>query len=147
VYVTQVMMEVGYGADDPALMLVHWKFYLRAITNALMDIRIHAGSMTEDEAMSLMVDSGFQERSEASEKWNRARLSSTQLCSYFLGALEMTEVEREWRRRAADDSDEFLWRPFLESVLAHGTPPMTVLRDILFGSERPTEVAATTGTS
>ncbi len=29
VYVTQVMMDVGYGADDPALMLVHWKFYLR----------------------------------------------------------------------------------------------------------------------
>src|SRR3546814_11225073 len=23
VYVTQVMMDVGYGADDPALMLVH----------------------------------------------------------------------------------------------------------------------------
>ena len=45
-------------------------------------------SMTEDEAMSLMVDSGFQERSEASEKWNRARLSSTQLCEYFLGGQE-----------------------------------------------------------
>ena len=29
VYVTQVMMDVGYGADDPALLLVHWKFYLR----------------------------------------------------------------------------------------------------------------------
>ena len=31
VYVTQVMMDVGYGADDPALMLVHWKFYLRSV--------------------------------------------------------------------------------------------------------------------
>ena len=30
VYVTQVMMDVGYGADDPALLLTHWKFYLRA---------------------------------------------------------------------------------------------------------------------
>ena len=40
VYVTQVMMDVGYGADDPALMLVHWKFYLRAITNTMMDIGI-----------------------------------------------------------------------------------------------------------
>ena len=51
VYVTQVMMDVGYGADDPALMLVHWKFYLRAITNTMMDIGIHAGSMDEEEAM------------------------------------------------------------------------------------------------
>jgi uncharacterized protein (DUF885 family) len=130
VYVTQVMMDVGYAADDPALMLAHWKYFLRAITNTLMDIRIHTGTMTEDEAMELMVDGGFQEHSEASEKWNRARLSSTQLCSYFLGSVEMTELEREARRRAGDG---FAWRPFLESVVSHGTPPMPIIRDILFG--------------
>jgi uncharacterized protein (DUF885 family) len=130
VYVTQVMMDVGYAADDPALMLAHWKYFLRAITNTLMDIRIHTGTMTEDEAMELMVDGGFQEHSEASEKWNRARLSSTQLCSYFLGSVEMTELEREARRRAGDG---FARRPFLESVVSHGTPPMPIIRDILFG--------------
>ena len=52
VYVTQVMMDVGYGADDPALMLTHWKFYLRAITNAIIDARIHCEGMTEEEAVS-----------------------------------------------------------------------------------------------
>lgn len=130
VYVTQVMMDVGYGADDSALLLAHWKYYLRAVTNTLMDIRIHTGTMTEEEAMSMMVDGGFQERSEASEKWNRARLSSTQLCEYFLGGQEMTELEREARRRAGDG---FEWRPFLESVVSHGTPPMPVIRDILYG--------------
>ncbi len=132
VYVTQVMMDVGYGADDPALLLVHWKFFLRAITNTLMDIRIHTGSMTEDEAMTLMIDGGFQERSEASEKWSRARLSSTQLCEYYLGSVEMTELERLARSRADAEGRDFAWRPFLESVLAHGTPPMPVIREILF---------------
>ena len=34
-------MDLGYGADDPALLLVHWKFYLRAVTNAIIDVRIH----------------------------------------------------------------------------------------------------------
>ena len=130
VYVTQVMMDVGYGADDPALMLAHWKYFLRACTNTLMDIRIHTGSMSEDEAMKLMVEGGFQEESEAREKWSRARLSSTQLCEYYLGSVEMTELERESRRRSGDD---FAWRPFLESVISHGTPPMPVIRDILFG--------------
>jgi uncharacterized protein (DUF885 family) len=132
VYVTQVMMDVGYGADDPALMLTHWKFFLRAITNTLIDIRIHAGSMSEEEAMALMVDGGFQERSEASEKWSRARLSSTQLCEYYLGSVEMTELERLARARADGEERDFMWRPFLESVLAHGTPPMPVIRQILF---------------
>ena len=132
VYVTQVMMDVGYGADDPALMLIHWKFFLRAVTNTLMDIHIHAGSMAEDEAMTMMVEGGFQERAEASEKWNRARLSSTQLCEYYLGSVEMTELERLARARADGEGRDFAWRPFLESVLAHGTPPMPVIREILF---------------
>ncbi|MDQ2934010.1 MAG: DUF885 domain-containing protein [Chloroflexota bacterium] len=134
VYVTQVMMDAGYGADDPALMLTHWKFFLRAITNTLMDIRIHTGSMTEEEAMELMVEGGFQERAEASEKWSRARLSSTQLCEYYLGGVEMTELERLARARAEREGRDFAWRPFLESVLAHGTPPMPIIRGILFPS-------------
>jgi uncharacterized protein (DUF885 family) len=134
VYVTQVMMDVGYGAEDPALMLVHWKFYLRAITNTLMDIAIHTGNMEREEAMRLMVEQGFQEESEASAKWDRARLSSTQLCEYFLGYTEMADLEREARSRAAEAGTLFRWRPFLESVLAHGTPPTPVIRDILFGA-------------
>jgi uncharacterized protein (DUF885 family) len=132
VYVTQVMIDAGYGADDLALRLNHWKYFLRAITNTLMDVRIHTGSMTEDEAMALMVEGGFQERSEASEKWSRARLSSTQLCGYYLGSLEMTDLERVVRER---DEDGFAWRPFLESVISHGTPPMPVIREILAGEE------------
>ena len=89
VYVTQVMMDVGYGADDPALLLTHWKFYLRAVTNAIIDARIHTAGMTEDEAVALMVDGGFQEEAEARAKFDRARLSSTQLSTYFAGSMEM----------------------------------------------------------
>jgi len=133
VYVTQVMMDVGYGAEDPALMLVHWKFYLRAITNALMDLRIHAGTMDEAEAMELMTAGGFQEQSEAANKWDRARLSSTQLCEYFLGCTEHMALEQEARRRAVAEGHKFVYRPYLESVLAHGTPPMPLIREILFG--------------
>jgi uncharacterized protein (DUF885 family) len=131
VYVTQVMMDIGYGSEDPALMLVHLKFYLRSITNTLMDLRIHAGSMDEAQAMELMVEGGFQEEGEAANKWDRARLSSTQLCEYFLGSIGMHDLEADARRRAAERNQEFVYRPFLESVLAHGTPSLPVIRDIL----------------
>jgi uncharacterized protein (DUF885 family) len=56
VYVTQVMMDAGYAADDPALLLTHWKYYLRSVVNALIDVSIHTAGMTEDEAVSLMID-------------------------------------------------------------------------------------------
>jgi uncharacterized protein (DUF885 family) len=154
VYVTQVMMDVGYGADDPALMLTHWKFYLRSITNAIIDAKIHTAGMTEAEAVELMVEGGFQEEAEARAKFDRARLSSTQLSTYFAGSLEMWAIEDEVRRRAAASSGDprgadavptprvvgdygdtpgFSYRPHLESVIAHGAPPTSLLRRILLG--------------
>jgi len=154
VYVTQVMMDMGFNADDPALLLIHWKFYLRAITNAMIDVGIHAGSMTEAEAMDLMVRGGFQEESEARKKWDRARLTSTQLSTYFVGSMEMWNLERERRARAAIASGDprgasavpephvvggfgstpgFSYKEHLESVIAHGSPPIPLIRRILLG--------------
>ena len=154
VYVTQVMMDLGFHADDPALMLIHWKFYLRAITNAMIDIGIHTTAMTESAAMNLMVVGGFQEESEARKKWDRARLTSTQLSTYFVGSMEMWRLERERRVRAALASDDgrgvaavpdsqvvggfgetpgFSYREHLESVIAHGSPPIPVISRILLG--------------
>ncbi len=152
VYVTQVMMDAGFGADDPALLLTHWKFYLRAVTNAIIDIGIHTSGMSEDQAVSLMVDGGFQEEAEARAKYDRARLSSTQLCTYFVGSMEMWDLERERRRRLAaasgdprgaaavpeprlvggfGDTPGFVYREHLEAVIAHGAPPMALLRRLL----------------
>jgi uncharacterized protein (DUF885 family) len=152
VYVTQVMMDLGYGADDPALLLTHWKFYLRSITNAILDARIHVDGIDEAEALRLMVDEGFQEESEARAKYNRARLSSTQLSTYFVGSMEFWDIEREARRRAAEASGDargaaavpdprivggldptagFDYRAHLESVLSHGSPPTSLLRRLV----------------
>jgi uncharacterized protein (DUF885 family) len=154
VYVTQVMMDAGYGADDPALMLTHWKYYLRCVVNALIDVGIHTAGMTEDEAVSLMIDGAFQEESQARAKYGRARLSSTQLSTYFVGSLAFWDLEHEVRRRAAvaagapggadsipeprvvgdyGETPGFVHRTHLEACLNHGTPPMPLLRRLLLG--------------
>lgn len=152
VYSTQVMMDAGYAANDPALMLTHWKFYLRAITNAIMDVRIHTAGMTEQEAMDLMVGGGFQEEHEARAKYLRARLTSTQLSTYYLGSLEMWDMEVDARLRAANaagadpsvvpaqkivgrlgETPGFDYRRHLEAVISHGSPPIKWVRRILAG--------------
>ncbi|HSL32403.1 MAG TPA: DUF885 domain-containing protein [Candidatus Limnocylindrales bacterium] len=152
VYVTQVMIDAGFADDDPALLLTHWKFYLRAVTNAMIDVAIHTAGMSEDEAVSLMVDGGFQEEAEARNKYDRARLSSTQLSTYFVGSMEMWDLERERRRRLAAASGDprgaaavpeprvvggfgetpgFVYREHLEAVIGHGSPPIPLLRRLL----------------
>jgi uncharacterized protein (DUF885 family) len=149
VYVTQVMMDLGYGADDPALLLVHWKFYLRAAINTIIDVRIHAHGMTEDEAVALMVDGGFQEESEARNKYTRARLTATQLSTYFVGSMEMWDIELERRRLLAGSqpvevrdlpgglgpTPGFRYREHLEAVMAVGAPPTSLLRRLLLSAQ------------
>ncbi|HET9346740.1 MAG TPA: DUF885 domain-containing protein [Candidatus Limnocylindrales bacterium] len=152
VYVTQVMMDFGFGEDDPALLLNHWKFYLRTVTNALIDVGIHTEGMTEDEAVSLMVDGSFQEEAEARAKYDRARLTSTQLCTYFVGSMQMWDLELDRRRALAAASGDprgagavpearvvggygetpgFDYRAHLEDVISHGSPPISLLRRLV----------------
>jgi hypothetical protein len=150
VYVTQVMMDLGYDADDPGLMLNHWKFYLRGVTNAIIDVAIHVEGMNEQDAMDLMVVGAFQEQDEAHAKWLRARLTSTQLSTYYLGSVGMWDLEVEARRRAAraagasddavpaqrivgglGDTPGFDYRRHLESAISHGSPPIKWVRRIL----------------
>ncbi|MGI8703798.1 MAG: DUF885 domain-containing protein [Candidatus Limnocylindrales bacterium] len=154
VYVTQVMMDVGYGGRDPSLMLIHWKFYLRCVTNAILDVLTHTQELTEEGALDLMVRQGFQEEQEARSKWLRARLTSTQLSTYYLGSLELWDLEVEVRRRDAvqagagaeivpeqrivgglGDTPGFDLRAYLESVVAHGSPPIRHLREVLLREE------------
>lgn len=152
VYVTQVMLDRGYAGDDTALWLAHWKFYLRAVVNTILDVRVHCMGMASDEAIVLMVDGAFQERSEAVAKDERARISSTQLSTYFLGSMGCWDIEDEARRRAADavgagrdavpvptlvggypTTPGFNERAHLEAMVSHGAPPIPLLRRMLLG--------------
>ena len=59
VYTERVMHEQGFRADDPLMRLVQLKWYLRTVTNAIMDSAIHVDGMTREEAMKLMVETGL----------------------------------------------------------------------------------------
>ena len=154
VYVTQVMYDAGYAADDPGFALSHWKMYLRATANAILDVETHTADMTEAQAMELMVEDAWQEQDEARGKWLRARLSSTQLCTYFVGSVEMWDLELAARRRAAvaaggSEADVppqhiagglgvtpgFDRRRHMEAVISHGTPPIKWCRHLLLGDD------------
>ena len=110
--------------------------------------------------MRLMVEGAFQEEQEARSKYLRARLSSTQLSTYYVGSLEMWDLELAARRRAAEavgptgaaaagaeavpepalvggfgTTPGFDRRRHLESVISHGSPPIHWVHDILLGDD------------
>ena len=102
VYCEQMMAEQGYGG--PEVKMQQLKMRLRVICNAILDQSIHAGNMSEQEAMDLMMKQGYQQEGEAVAKWKRACLTSTQLSTYFVGVSEHLDLRKRAKRKQAHRS-------------------------------------------
>jgi uncharacterized protein (DUF885 family) len=134
VYAERMMIEEGYLDHDLLMRLINLKWYLRVVTNAIIDSAIHVDGMTRDAAMKLMIEGGFQEEREAAGKWVRAQLTSAQLSTYFVGYQEhigmRAAVEQLW-------GDEFTLRRYHDQALSYGSPPVKYVRALILNEEIP----------
>ncbi len=126
VYCEQMMAEQGYGG--PEVKMEQLKMRLRVICNAILDQSIHAGNMSEKEAMDLMEKEGFQQEGEAVAKWKRARLTSAQLSTYFVGVSEQLDLRDRAKAKAGGSFD---LKKYHDSALAFGSPPAKYVRELL----------------
>ena len=128
----KMMFDNGYAGNEPENLLIHLKQSLRMPLNALLDARFHTETMTDEEAdrtgLDLLRRFGFQEEAEARGKIRRAKVSSTQLSTYFVGYLEMSDLLREAQRR---EGDRFHLRDFNQRLLSFGTIPPRDVRELL----------------
>lgn len=126
VYSEQFMAEAGYGG--PEVKMQQLKMRLRVICNAIIDQSIHAANMTEQEALDVMMKEGFQQEGEAVAKWKRARLSSTQLSTYFVGVTEHLALREQAKAR---DGAKFDLRKYNDTVISFGSPPVKYVREMM----------------
>ncbi|MGD8376802.1 MAG: DUF885 domain-containing protein [Acidobacteriota bacterium] len=131
----KTVYDAGYADGEPENLLIHKKMQLRTYINALLDQRFHVtpeGEASDDEldawAMDLMCRAGFQERAEAEGKIRRAKVSSTQLSTYFVGFLELDAIREQARRTAGDAFD---LQVFHDKLLSYGTIPPRRVRMLL----------------
>jgi hypothetical protein len=128
VYTEQMMLDQGFGAGDLSLRLHQLKFYQRAVINAILDHKMHCANMSDEEALKLLVERGFQTEGEAVGKIQRAKQSSTQLSTYFVGRMAFYRLRQEVQRRRGAAVDH---ARFHEEVLAHGTQPVKYLPELV----------------
>ena len=126
VYTEQVMAETGYGG--PEVKMQQLKMRLRVICNAILDQSIHAGNMTEQQALDLMMKEGFQQEGEAVAKWKRARLSSAQLSTYFVGVTEHLDLREKAKAKAGASFD---LKKYNDTVISFGSPPVKYVRELM----------------
>jgi uncharacterized protein (DUF885 family) len=128
VYTEQMMLDQGFGSGDLGLRLQQLKFYLRTVINAILDNRMHAGTLTDDETKALLIDRAFQTEGEALGKIIRSKQTSCQLSTYFVGRTAFSRLRQVIER---EQGSRFHLDRYHEAVLAHGNLPVKYLPELV----------------
>ncbi len=133
-YTEQMMSEQGFLNGDPLMRLITLKWYLRTITNTLLDQAVHVDGIRRPEAMKMMTEGAFQEEREAAGKWTRAQLTSAQLATYFVGYQEHRDMRRAAKQKWGDG---FKLKRYHDGVISFGSPPTRYVRALLLDDAIP----------
>jgi uncharacterized protein (DUF885 family) len=127
VYATQLMIDEGYE-KTPEMQLTFGKQMLRVVANTILDVKLQVMGMTDQQALDLMINDTFQEKEEAEKKLQRAKLSSCQLPTYFVGWRGWDQLREAYQK---EEGSHFGLSEFHEKALKEGAVPLPVLRGLL----------------
>jgi uncharacterized protein (DUF885 family) len=128
VYTEQMMLDQGYGDGDLELRLNQLKFFLRTVANAILDHKMHCTELSDEAALNFLMDDAFQSEGEARLKIIRAKQSSVQLSTYFVGRTAFYNLRQRIQR---DLGDKFDLGRYHEAVLSHGSVPVKYLPELV----------------
>ena len=130
-YIAQVMMDEGYMGNDPRFRMVMRKIRLRLLANTILDVKMQTMGMTDEQAMDLMTKEAFQTQAEAEGKLTRAKLSSTQLPTYYVGIREWLAFRKKYQDAAGKNFDML---KFHDRVLDEGPLPVPIVEELVMPS-------------
>ena len=127
-YIADVMTQAGYLDSSPKFRIVRLKIWLRAVANTILDVRLQTMNMTDQQALDLMMHDTFQTQAEAEGKLIRAKLSSTQLPTYFAGNRQWWTLRKKYE---AAKGSAFRLEEFHDRALDQGPLPLEYLEKII----------------
>ena len=124
-YATDLMDEIGFLDPDESLAQQHTR--ARILARAVVDLGLHGGSMTFDEAVGIYRDRvGMPPDAARAEACKNSMFPATAIM-YWLGTEGLHRLRRA-RERA--EGSAFSLRRFHDRVLAHGSIPVPLLERI-----------------
>lgn len=128
VYTERMMLENGYGNNEPEMWLMYYKWNLRTTCNTILDYGVHVNNLSKDSALNLLINEAFQQKAEAEGKWKRVSVTQVQLCSYFTGYTEIYDFREELKKKMGD---KFNLKQFHEKFLSYGSAPVKYIKTLM----------------
>jgi uncharacterized protein (DUF885 family) len=134
VYTEQMMLENGFGNNEPEMWLMWYKWNLRSVCNTILDYSVHAGNMSKEDAIKLLTHDAFQQQAEAEGKWKRVSVTSVQLTSYFSGFKEIISLREDYKKKLGD---KYTLKDFNEKFLSYGSAPVKDIKGLMLDTKPP----------
>ena len=130
-YCEQMMLEIGWRADDPWARLGQLNDALVRNVRFVCALGLHTSGMTVEEAEQRFVEDAFMEQATANEEALRGT-SDPQYLGYTLGKLMLLKLRDDLRARQGED---FHLRAFHDRFLSYGAPPVPLVRALMLGRD------------
>jgi uncharacterized protein (DUF885 family) len=134
-YSEQMMREQGFDAGPAFMVSLHTDAIWRAC-RIILDVRMHRGELTPDEATDFLVERTGFETANARAEVRRYTYTPTYQLSYLLGKVLILGLREEERRRQGPG---FSLRAFHDTLLRNGSLPISFHRRLLLGEGRPSD--------
>ncbi len=123
-YCEQLVLDEGL-TTDPRHRMFQLKDQLWRACRVVIDVRLHTGVMTFDEAVDMLVDVAHLERPNAIGEVRRYTQSATQPMSYLMGKHQILELRADEQRRLGA---KFELQSFHDRLLSYGTIPIALIK-------------------
>jgi uncharacterized protein (DUF885 family) len=128
-YSEQMMVDEGWGGGDPKVRLAQLGGALLRECRYIVGVREHTAGMSVEAGTRFFMDNAFMSREAAHKEALRGTQDAT-YGYYTLGKLEILKLRADMQKKLGAD---FTLEKFHDAYLAHGDPPIPLLRPLLLG--------------
>lgn len=126
-YVEQMMVEEGYGDDDPKLRLAQLHEALLRDVRFVVAIKLHTAGWTVEQAAKLFEDRAFHPPAIAHAEARRGTYDESYL-AYTLGKLQIYKLRNDYRSARGP---RYSLRAFHDEFVRQGNIPIKAIRRVL----------------
>ena len=126
-YTEAMMLEAGYGAEQPELQLTQLLEALVRNCRYICSLGMHTGGMTLEDATRYFMDKAFMAEHPARREALRGTFDPGYL-NYTLGKLMILKLREDYRR---EQGPAYSLKGFHDRLLSYGAPPIPLLREAM----------------
>ncbi|MBV8246785.1 MAG: DUF885 domain-containing protein [Candidatus Eremiobacteraeota bacterium] len=128
-YDEQMMVDEGWGNGDPRVRLAQLEEALLRAARFVVGVKMHTAGMTIPQAVDFFVREGYQPRQVSTAEALRGA-GDPMYGYYTIGKLEILKLRSDYKKKMGS---AYTLEGFHDALLAHGDPPLPLLRPLLLG--------------